>query len=136
MLEMINTGTVDLTAGQTIPFASVSFDTNSKVSGNPSSGIASITVPGFYKVTGVFVLDASAEGNVIVNMLADGTAEPAATAEFSASAANVIETIVVSKIIDVEQASAGNTAQVAFQLATGSAAASMTNAVMQVEYLE
>lgn len=136
MLEMINTGSVGLTAGQTIPFASVSFDTNGNSSGNPATGVASITTPGFYKITGLFVIEATAEGDVTVNMMADGTAEPGATAGFSAAAANVTETIAISKVIQVESAAAGNTAEISFQVAAGSAAATMTNAVMQVEYIE
>lgn len=136
MLEMINTGTVDLTASEIIPFASVTFDTNDNVSGNPANGVASITTPGFYRVKGTFVLDASAEGTVTVNMLADGTAEPGATASFSAAAANTIETVSIDKVIQVESAAAGNTAQVSFQVAAGSAAASMTNAVMQVDFVK
>lgn len=136
MLEMINTGTVDLTAGEIIPFASVTFDTNGNASGNPATGVASITTLGYYRIKGTFVLDASAEGTVTVNMLTDGTAEPGATASFSATAANTIETISIDKVIQVESAASGNTAQVSFQVAAGSAASSMTNAVMQVEFLE
>lgn len=136
MLEMINVGSVALTAGQNIPFSAVTFNTNGNASGNPSAGIASITEPGFYKITGTFVIEATAEGNVTVNMMADGVAEPGATAEFSAAAANTIETIVIEKVVQVTQAAAGNVAQISFQPLAGSAAATLLNAVMQVEYKE
>lgn len=136
MLEMINTGSVELTAPQIIPFATVTFDTNDNVSGNPAAGIASITTPGLYRVTGTFVIEATAEGNVTVSMLADGTAEPGATAEFSAAAANTIETLEITKLIQVDAAAAGNVAQICFQAVSGSAAATMTNAVMQVDRIQ
>ena len=74
MLEMINTGSVELTAPQIIPFSTVTFSTNDNVTGNPTAGIANITTPGFYEITGNFVIEATAEGSVTVNMLADGQA--------------------------------------------------------------
>lgn len=131
MLEMINTTSTVLTAGNAIPFTTVTFDTNGNISGTPAEGIASITVPGFYLVTGTFVIEATATGNVTVNMMTDGTAETGATAEFSAADANTIETISISKVIQVTTAAAGNTAQVSFDLATGSAASTLLNATMQ-----
>lgn len=136
MLEMINTTGGALTAAQNIPFSQVTFDTNNNASGNPSTGVASITVPGIYKITGTFVLEATAEGNVTVDMMADGAAVPGAVAEFSADAANTIETVSIEKIIQVDSAAAGNVAQVAFQLVTGSVATSLINAVMQVQYID
>lgn len=132
MLEMINAANAALTAGNAIPFSTVTFDTNGNISGNPSTGVASITTPGFYQVTGTFVIDATATGNVTVNMMADGVAEPGATAEFSTADANTIETISISKIIQVTTAAAGNTAQVSFELASGSASSTLLNATMQV----
>lgn len=136
MLEMINTTGGALTAAQNIPFSQVTFDTNNNVSGNPSTGVASITVPGIYKITGTFVLEATSTGNVTVNMYADGTEVEGATAQFSAAAANTIETIVVEKMIQVESAAAGNTAQVSFQLGQKSADTSLINAVMQVQFID
>ena len=136
MLEMINTGSVELTAPQIIPFSTVTFSTNDNVTGNPTAGIANITTPGFYEITGNFVIEATAEGSVTVNMLADGQAVPGATAGFSAAAADVTETITISKVIQVTPDTAGNVAQVSFQTVSGSAAATMTNAVMKVNLIQ
>lgn len=136
MLEMINTTTGALTSGQPIPFTSVTFSTNDNVIGTPSAGTADIKSPGIYEIKGTFVLEATAEGNVTVNLMADGTAEPGATAQFSAAAANTIETISIDKVIQVESAAAGNTAQILFELVAGSAATSIINGVMNVKQIQ
>ena len=52
-------------------------------------------------------IEATAEGSVTVNMLADGQAVPGATAGFSAAAADVTETITISKVIQVTPDTAG-----------------------------
>lgn len=133
MLEMINTTNGALTAGQPIPFTSVTFSTNDNVVGTPAAGTADISEPGIYEITGTFVLEATAEGNVTVNLMADGTAEPGATAQFSAAAANTIETVQIDKVIQIDSAPAGNTAQLLFELVTGSAATTLINGVMNVK---
>lgn len=136
MLEMINTTNGALTAGQPIPFTQVTFSTNGNVTGTPSAGTADISEPGIYEVKGTFVLEATATGNVTVNMMADGTAEPGATAQFSAADANTIETITIDKVIQVNTAPTGNTAQILFELATGSAATNIINGVMNVKKIQ
>lgn len=133
MLEMVNTTQTPLTVSENIPFSSVTFNTNGNTSGNPQTGVASISEPGIYTVTGVFVIEATAEGNVTINLIGDGNTIPGATAEFSAAAANTIETVSIVKEIQVDPAASGNVAQVSFQPLAGSAASTLINAVMSVK---
>ena len=125
-----------MTAGQPIPFTSVTFSTNGNVTGTPAGGTAAILEPGIYEIKGTFVLEATAEGDVTVNLMADGTAEPGATAQFSADAANTIETVQIDKVIQVNAATAGNTAQIFFELAAGSAATNIINGIMNVKQIQ
>lgn len=135
MLEMINTTKTSIPAGTTIPFTDITFNTNGNATGNTITGIATITTPGYYNVTGNFVVSANSAGAVIFDMITDGNAEAGGVAEFSTSNAGDYSTLSIQKMIQVVPAASGTSAQVSFQSNTSSVEATMFNAVMQIEQI-
>lgn len=73
MLKLINTTGGSLTAGQTIPL-NVKYLTNRKVIFNQSNNRAVVNKAGIYDIEGSFVITSIANGDITVQLYADGVA--------------------------------------------------------------
>lgn len=134
MLEVINTNNTSLTAGNTIPFSGYTYKTNDKAYFNPATNGIRIQEPGFYEIKGEFVLFTASAGTVTIVANANGVPIPGAIASFTAAAASANLTIPIDKILEIVPSDSG-VAEITFTLRTGSIAATLTNAIINVDYI-
>lgn len=129
MLQLINTGTVALTAGEVLP-AGVDFNTNSAMLGyDAGTGEIIFLQPGIYKVFMQAVFAATAAGLVTVRGYAGTTAVPGMLSAFETTAATQEATYVIEKNVRVSTL-VGSLARLKFET---SAAGVMSNLIISVE---
>lgn len=133
MLEVGNTTSTTLTAGATIPFTTVFFNTNNRTSFNSSTNALTIRRRGIYKAGGSFVFAPTAAGTVTIQMYVNGSSQPTAVSTFTAVAGNTYTFTIPSKYIRIVQSNSGSTVPITF---TVSAAGTLTSANAFVYYNE
>lgn len=133
MLEVGNTTSTALTAGATIPFTTVFFNTNNRTAFNSSTNALTIKRRGIYKAGGSFVFTPTAAGTVTIQMYVNGTAQPTAVSTFTAVAGNTYTFTIPSKYIRVIPSGTSSTVPITF---TVSADGTLTSANAFVYYNE
>lgn len=129
MLQLINTNTVALTAGETLP-AGVDYNTNPTMLGyDAGTGEIIFLQPGIYKVFVQAVFAATAAGLVTIEGYAGTTAVPGMVSEFETTAATQEATYVIGKNVRIS-ALAGSLARLKFET---SVAGVLSNLIISVE---
>lgn len=130
MLQLINTGTVALTAGAVLP-AGVDFNTNPTMLGfDAATNEIVFLQPGIYKVFAQAVFAATAAGLNTVAGYAGTTVIPGMASEFETTAATQEATYVVQKNIRVNTALPCSYARIKFEAST---AGVLSNLLISVE---
>lgn len=134
MVEVINSNSVTLAAGQTIPFATATFDTNDKAYFEPSTNSIVITQAGKYEVNGSFIFAPTGTGTstITLSAYANGVPIPCDKSMFVSVANNIHTFVLPKKFINVVSSTAGNTVKITFQTDT---AGTLSNAVASVNYV-
>lgn len=129
MLQLINTSTVALAAGEVLP-AGVDFNTNPTMLGfDTGTGDIIFLQPGIYKIFVQAVFAATAAGLVAIEGYAGTASVPGMVSEFETTAAAQEATYVIGKNIRVS-ALAGSLARLKFET---SVAGVLSNLVITVE---
>lgn len=116
MLQLINTSTVALSAGDTLP-ASVDFNTNPNMLGYDAATNEIVFLqPGIYKVFAQAVFAATAAGLNTVQGYSGATAIPGMVSQFESTAATQEATYVVQKNVRVNTAVPGAFARLKFEV--------------------
>ncbi len=130
MLQLINTSTVALSAGDTLP-ASVDFNTNPNMLGYDAATNEIVFLqPGIYKVFAQAVFAATAAGLNTVAGYAGATAVPGMMSQFETTAATQEATYVIQKNVRVNTALPGAYARLKFEVDTDGV---QSNLVITVE---
>lgn len=127
MLAAVNTSATTLTDNQIIPVGAVALRTNTDARMN--SGTVEIQRPGVYEVLGNFSIAATATGPVTVQMQANGTDVPGATATVTATAAETVS-LPVQGYVRATPAATGSTIPITWVV---NAAGTLVNAVTSVK---
>lgn len=133
MVEVANSTSTVLTAGQTIPFVVNTFDTNDKIHFEQSTNSIVITKVGKYEVNGSFVFAPTDAGVATITAYANGVQIPFDIASVTSGATAVHTFTLPQKIINVVQSSSGNVVRITFVTSVGG---TLTNAVASVKYIE
>lgn len=116
MLQLINTSTVALSAGDTLP-ANVDFNTNPNMLGYDAATNEIVFLqPGIYKVFAQEVFAATAAGLNTVQGYSGATAVPGMVSQFESTAETQEATYVVQKNVRVNTAVPGAFARLKFEV--------------------
>ena len=98
MLEVVNNISTTLEANNTIPFTTVTLDTNSDANFNSSTNSIVITKGGIYSINGSFVFTPSSSELATITMYVNGS--PTETlSSFTASESNTYTFVINNKLI-------------------------------------
>ena len=96
MLEVGNATETILTANQTIPFSTISYDTNTDSHFDVSTNSLVIDKSGYYIVSGEFVFSPTAVGDASIYLYVNGNQIPASVTTFTATEESQKFTFVIS----------------------------------------
>lgn len=97
MIKLDNTTATALTAGQVIPLTQV-FNSNTDMVFNGTTNEIAIKNPGFFEITGMFTITATATGVVTISLYNNGVAIPEATTQYSFASIGSTKTLILEDI--------------------------------------
>lgn len=129
MIAVVNTTATTLTAGATVPLGSVKARTNGDAVW--SDGNLQIQKAGTFEILGNFVFTATAAGEVTVQMQANGTDVPGASATITATEGQTVS-LATQATLQTTQGALGARVPVAWTISAAGTLVSATASVKRV----
>lgn len=129
MIAVVNTTAATLTAGSTVPLGSVKIKTNSDAVW--SNGNIEIQKAGTFEILGNFVFTATVAGDVTVQMQANGTNVPGASATITATEGQTVA-LTTQATLQTTQSTLGARVPITWTISASATQVSATASVKRV----